>query len=265
MADRDPFAILSKGALTWAIGAVHGDAERLIALHALLGPKIQTGDNLVYLGNLLGLGSDVSETISEALTFRRSFLARPGSELDNVTFLRGSQEEMWQKLLNIQFAPNPREVLEWMDKYGIAQTIKAYGSSIEEGMGAAQEGIMALIQWTNRLRDQLRQRDGHNAMFSALKRAAYMEDHLLFVHAGIDTARPLSEQLDSFWWGGHNFDDINAPYSNFKKVIRGFDQGHNGIKIKDYTVSLDGGCGFGGPLVAGCFDSDGNIVDQIEV
>ncbi len=265
MADREPFAVLRPGALTWAIGAVHGDGERLKALHRILLTKINTGDNLLYLGNLMGRGENVGDCLTEALTFRRDFLARPGSELDNVTFLRGSQEEMWQKLLNIQFAPNPKEVLEWMNNQGIGQTLIAYKSSIEEGLMAAQEGIMALIQWTNGLRDQLRQKDGHNALFSALKRAAYIEDKVLFVHAGIDTTRPLSEQLDSFWWGGHNFANIESPYSNFNKIVRGFDQNHGGVKIKDHTISLDGGCGFGGTLVAGCFDTDGNLIDRIEV
>jgi serine/threonine protein phosphatase 1 len=265
MADREPFAVLRTGALTWAVGAVHGDSEKLRELHAHLEQKVRPGDNLVYLGNLLGRGENVAETIAEALTFRTAFLAKQGSEADGVIFLRGSQEEMWQKLLNIQFAPNPTEVLEWMIANGIEPTLNAYGGNSEEGLVAAREGIMSLIQWTNGLRDHMRKQDGHNAMFSALKRAAYVEDCLLFVHAGIDPQRPLSEQLDSFWWGGHNFDSIDKPYSNFKRIVRGYDQKHQGVKVSDFTLSLDGGCGFGGTLVAGCFEPSGDLIDRIEV
>jgi len=265
MADREPFAVLRSGALTWAIGAVHGDSARLKQLHGLLDQKIRPGDNLVYLGNLLGRGDDVVGTITETLNFRTAFLAKQGSETDGLVFLRGSQEEMWQKLLNIQFAPNPTEVLNWMVANGIEPTLNAYDATADEGLVAAREGIMSLIQWTNGLRDRVRKQDGHNALFSALKRAAYVEDTLLFVHAGIDPARPLSEQLDSFWWGGHNFDAIETPYSNFKRVVRGFDQKHSGVKVKDVTVSLDGGCGFGGTLVAGCFEPSGDLIERIEV
>ena len=33
---------------------------------------------------------------------------------------------------------------------------------------------------------------------------------------------------------------------------------------RDYAVSLDAGCGFGGPLLAACFAPDGSIVERIE-
>ncbi len=37
-----------------------------------------------------------------------------------------------------------------------------------------------------------------------------------------------------------------------------------GIKTTAHTATVDGGCGFGGPLLAACFDPTGNIVDLIE-
>ena len=39
----------------------------------------------------------------------------------------------------------------------------------------------------------------------------------------------------------------------------------NDDKPADLTVSIDGGCGFGGTLAAGCFDAAGEMVDLIEV
>ena len=79
-------------------------------------------------------GSSISATISAmAPTPRRrsmrsspsaaAFLAQPQCFLGDVVLLRGSQEEMWQKLLELQFAPNPREVLAWMLEHGVAATL----------------------------------------------------------------------------------------------------------------------------------------------
>ena len=114
MADDPKFAVLRPGGRSWAVAAIHGEAARLGALHGQLAERIRPGDNLIYLGNVLGRGEAVAETIDELLRFRRAFLARPAVFRDDVAYLRGSQEEMWHKLLQIQFAPNPGEVLTWM-------------------------------------------------------------------------------------------------------------------------------------------------------
>src|SRR5262249_20742933 len=104
---------------------------------------------------------------------------------------------------------------------------------------------------------------GHQPFVSSLKRAAY-SDTLLFVHAGIDTSRPLAAQSDSFWWAAAAFGRIDQPYQEFSRIVRGFDPAHGGIVVGDFTASPDAGCGFGGALVAGCFDPAGTLVDKIE-
>ena len=265
MASDSKFAVLRSDERTWAVAAIHGEAARLGALHVQLAERIRAGDNLVYLGNVFGRGEAVAETVEELLRFRRAFLARPGVFRDAVAYLRGSQEEMWHKLLQIQFAPNPGEVLTWMIGQGVGATVTAYGGSVEAGFDATRRGAVALTDWTGKLRRAMRARDGHNAFVSALRRAAYVaDDSLLFVHAGIDVTRPLSQQTDSFWWGGGDFDAINSPYGAFRRVVRGFDARHRGLEVKDVTTSIDGGCGFGGPLLAVCFDAAGQAADTIE-
>jgi serine/threonine protein phosphatase 1 len=265
MASDPKFAILRPGGRCWAVAAIHGEAARLGALHGQLAPRIRPGDNLIYLGNMLGLGGAVAETVEEVLRFRRAFMARPGVFRDDVAYLRGSQEEIWHKLLQIQFATNPGEVLTWMMDQGVGATVAAYGGDPKDGFDATKRGAVALTDWTGKLRQAMSARDGHNALMSALRRAAYVADNsLLFVHAGIDVNRPLSEQTDSFWWGGNDYDAITAPYGAFRHVVRGFDPRHRGLKAKDVTITIDGGCGFGGPLLAVCFDATGRSVDTIE-
>jgi serine/threonine protein phosphatase 1 len=54
------------------------------------------------------------------------------------------------------------------------------------------------------------------------------------------------------------------PYGDFRRVIRGFDPAHPGLSESQYTLTIDGGCGFGGPLMAGCLTASGEVVDVVE-
>lgn len=269
MSRNQIFATLRRGRRFWAVASVHGEAGRLITLHRELEGRFAPGDRLVYLGNLIGRGGDVRATVDECLTFRRSLLARPGMFACDLVYLRGSQEEMWQKLLQLQMAPNPAEVLAWMLDQGVGATLEAYGGDAKHGLGCAREGALAITRWTSSLRAAMREAPGHEAFFSALRRAAFTEGGdgdgaLLFVNAGIDPSRPLSAQTDSFWWGTGGFSKIAAPYAGFRMIVRGSDPLRSGVKTTEYTASIDAGCGFGGPLAAACFDGTGRIVDLIE-
>ncbi|MBI1208925.1 MAG: hypothetical protein GC191_16765 [Azospirillum sp.] len=282
MVDPQRFADLRQPRSIWAVSAIHGDASRLAALHDALYPRITPGERLVYLGNFLGRGAAIVETVNELLEFRRALLALPGMLANDLVYLRGGQEEMWQKLLQLQFAPNPPEVLDWMLRQGAAATLEAYGGRTEQGMQAARGGAKALTRWTNGLRAAIRAMPGHENLLSALRRAAFTSlpetsppseitppvtrapQGVLLVNAGIDPNRPLGAQGDSFWWGGGSFARIAAPYGGFRRVCRGYDPGHGGVRIDDHAATLDGGCGFGGRLIAANLSRAGDIVELIE-
>jgi serine/threonine protein phosphatase 1 len=265
MTGHNTFATLPSDRRIWAVAAVHGEALRLTALHRHLTERLQEGDRIVYLGNYVGRGPQVRETIDELLDFRRRAMARFTDDGGIITYLRGQQEEMWQKLLQLQFAPNPPQVLQWMLDQGVGATIAAYGGDSRAGFAAAREGILSLTRWTAALRQSMRGHDGHTALMSTLKHAAYTEgDKLLFVHAGVDPSRPLSAQADSFWWGAPGFATLKEPYNGYKLVVRGFDRRREGVTVGDFSASLDGGCGFGGALVAACFDTDGKPGEILE-
>ena len=123
VAAPDRFARLRGARRVWAVASVHGEARRLARLHDLIGARFAQGDRLVYLGNYLGHGEDVRATIDELLDFRRRVLGRPHGFACDVVYLRGAQEEMWQKLLQLQFAPNPGEVLALMVRAGVEATV----------------------------------------------------------------------------------------------------------------------------------------------
>ena len=264
MTDGSVFAPLRRAERVWAIASIHGEAKRLRRLHADLARRIGPGDRVVYLGNVLGRGAEVRAALDEVLTFRRLVLSRPNALVFDVALLRGAQEEMWQKLLQLQFAVNPREVLDWMLQQGVGATLAAFGSSPDEARGVARRGPMALTRWTSRLRAEF-QSSGHQAWLSDLKHAAFTRGkELLFVSRGLRPDRPLDAQADAFWWGGGGFDAIAAPYGDFRKIVRGYDPMHRGVQVSEFTISLDGGCGFGGPLLAGCVACDGTLDEVLE-
>ena len=259
------FARLHGARRVWAVASVHGEARRLARLHDLIGERFSQGDRLVYLGNYLGYGEAVEATIDELLDFRRRVLGRPHGFACDVVYLRGAQEEMWQKLLQLQFAPNPTEVLSWMVRAGMEATVRAYGGDLRQGFAAARDGPRTITRWTSGLRAAMNAAEGHSTLFAALRHAALTDEKgLLFVHAGIDPRRPLTAQGDVFWWGAVDILELAAPFSEFKRVIRGFDRDRRGLIERPFGVSLDGGAGRGGPLQAACIAADGTIVDFCE-
>lgn len=262
---RQKFALLKATRRVWAVASIHGEADRLIELHGALGERMKPGDRVVYLGNMLGRGAKVRETIDELLIFRREFLSLPHTFAGDIAYLRGSQEEMWQKLLQLQFASDPRSVFSWMLQQGVGPTLAAYDINPEDGLREARAGPMQLTRWTSRLRRTIQARPGHYDLLGALRRAAHTDDgNLLFVNAGIDPSRPIETQKDTFWWVSSGFEKLDKPYSGYRRVIRGFSPDQPGLLVGDFTASLDGGCGFGGPLMAACFATNGEVVEQLE-
>jgi serine/threonine protein phosphatase 1 len=260
------FATLRAARRVWAIASVHGDAARLRALHARIARRVQPGDRLVYLGNVIGVGPESAEAVDEVLRFRLAFLARFGAFAPDVALLRGAQEEMWQRLLQLQFAVNPREVLAWLIDNGCAATVESYGGDLKAGESAVRAGAAAITRWTGQLRDAFQKRPGHQNWQSALSHAAFTDDGgLLLVHRGLAPDRPLDAQADVFWWGARAFDNIDTSYGGFRRVVRGFDPAHRGVTETPWTLSLDAGCGFGGKLAAACIAADGAVVEVVEV
>jgi serine/threonine protein phosphatase 1 len=260
------FGALRLARRVWAVASIHGDAARLGALHRALLHRFIAGDRLVYLGNYLGHGSNILGTLDELLLFRRELLCLPGLEASDIVFLRGAQEEMWRKLLQLQFAVTPGSVFDWMLGQGVAATLQAYGGDPEQGRARCREGVLSITRWTASLREAMRRHPGHEELLqTALRRAAYTEGgELLLVHAGIDPHRPLTEQGDTFWWGSGYFPAIPAQYEGFRQVVSGYDRSHARPQLGAAASCIDAGCGFGGPLVAACFDISGQVADWIE-
>lgn len=269
MSFKNKFSNLGHPNKIWTVSAIHGELDQLAAIHQAVYGRFQPGDRLIYTGNYFGGGRAAPlRVMDELLYFRRALMAKPGVDADDIVYLRGRQEELWHRLQHLQFTPNASRAVEW----ALAQhpetgcILKAYGSSAAEIMRVAREGIMSLTRWSSALKSRIRSHPGHEKFFTVLRRAAFTENrhsndnNLLFVHAGLNPARALTEQGDDFWWSAANFNAIES-YAPFRAVVRGHDPEHGGVRIGKAAISLDGGCGHGGKLVCAQLSDIGDVLE----
>ena len=264
--DDNRYGVLKNAKRIWAIGSIHGELEKLTQVHKTLISKFRRGDKLVYLGNYFGDSNKNKETLDEILITRRRIMSLPEVFMpEDFVYLRGAREEMFFKLLQLHFAPNPAPVMEWLLDHGMAGSIAAYGETEKNAHAIVRQGTMALTKWTNGIRRAIQSCPGHIDLTNCLKRACLTENGaLLFVHACVDPSRPLTMQKDQFWWDSGNFDNIDESFSDFNKVIRGYDHSNGGVNLGEkFTATIDGGCGRGGEVHAICFSPDGIKHDEI--
>ena len=265
------FASLGNPEKIFAIPSIHGNLQKLHTVHESIWNQFKPGDRLIYLGNYTGYGQHSRETVDSILSFRRCLLSVPGILPSDITYLRGTQEEMWQKLMQLQFAPNPSTVIEWMMDKGLAQTMESYGVDTNEAIRVSREGVIRLARWTERARFKVYANAGHDVFTSQYKRAAYTScamhqtagtcAPLLFVNAGIDATRSLEEQGDCFWWGHSHFKHMKFPYNPYRTVFRGYDPDRQGLHMNGITATLDNNCGRGGNLIYAEIAGSGEILN----
>ena len=193
----------------------------------------------------------------EMLAFRAALLSKPGVEPSDIVCLRGPAEEAWQRLLRLQFAPVPLQALEKLLASGVEAYLRLYGVSVNDTKSMARAGSVAITRWTNQLRTLQRAAPGHEALFCAMRRAAYTQvidqKKLLFVPANFDSSRLLDDQGDALWWSAAPFRVAGRAVNSYNRIVRGFNSVNEGACLDQAEVTLDGGCGRGGPLICGSF------------
>jgi len=266
---NEKFAELGTPRRIWAVSALHGDVDRLATLHDHLATRFSVRDRLVYLGNYLGVESHTNAAImDEILAFRSALLAKSGVEPSDIVFLRGPAEEAWQRLLRLQFAPLPHQTLEKLLASGVEAYLRLYGVSVSDTRSIARAGSIAITRWTNQLRALQRDTPGHEKLMFTMRRAAFTNPgvdlkKLLFVPASFDPTRSLDDQGESLWWTTSSFQVSGRAQASYNRIVRGFDSVNGGADLDDLAVTLDGGCGRGGPLVCGCFTPSGKLSELV--
>jgi len=266
--NTNKFLELKNAKKVWAIGSLHSSLDSFYSIKKYILSNFESGDKLIFLGNVIGFRNKSKETITEVLKLRFKLMAKYKLKNQDIVFLRGAQEEMFSKLLQLHIAPNPTEILDWVFSHGVDQTIISYGFSPEEFRKIALQRTIQINKLTTKLNYKISSNPGHKEFFSNLKHAAYTDTkHVLFVNRGVDLSRPLSAQNDCFWWGYQNFSQINKPYFSFKRIVRGYQSNHlNDIENSKTRVLCTL---FKQPLankkiLAGIFSKNGDIIDLFE-
>jgi diadenosine tetraphosphatase ApaH/serine/threonine PP2A family protein phosphatase len=205
---------------TFAIGDVHGE---LAKLKALLGLCLDAGQGealrFIFLGDYIDRGPQSKEVVETLIDFTRT---APGE----VIFLLGNHEALALAALSGGL-PETR----WFAFGGMA-TIHSYRVS------AARELPSEHLDW-----------------FRSLP-SLYDDGRRLFVHAGVDPERSLTEQDEkALLW-------IREPFlSSTRDYGRLIVHGHTPIlsgkpALCTNRLDLDTGAAYGGPLTAALFDDD---------
>lgn len=267
---NEKFAELGTPRRIWTVAAINGDVDRLSTLHDHLANHFNVRDRLVYLGNYLGVESrNNAAVMDEILTFRAALMCKIGVESSDIVYLRGPAEEAWQRLLRLQFAPLPHQSLEKLLASGVEAYLRLYGVSVNDTRSVARAGSMAITRWTNQLRALQRNLPGHDKLACTMRRAAFTnavgaeQKRLLLVPASFDSTRSLDDQGESLWWTASPFRVTGRAQAAYNRIVRGFDSVNGGAELDDLAVTLDGGCGRGGPLVCGGFSPSGKLNELV--
>jgi len=262
------FAELKKSKTIWAIGSIHSNLESFESIKAHILKNFSNGDKIIFLGNIIGLGNNCKETLSSVISMRNFLLSKFLLQPEDIIFLRGAQEEMFLKLLQLQIAPNPNDIVKWMFEHGVDKTAESYGFKKNEIIEISTRGTLSISRWTKNLTRIIKGIPGHNEYFFSLHHAAFSDTKkILFVNRGVDVSRPLSAQNDCFWWGYRNFSMLDQPYRTFIKIVRGYESTliRNTQNIKNKIV-----CSLYKPpisnqkIIAGKFNDSGEILDLFE-
>jgi serine/threonine protein phosphatase 1 len=262
------FAEIINSRKIWAIGSIHSKLEAFNSIKNYLLENFEENDYLVFLGNVIGLGEKSKETLSSVIDLRNKLMAKFILNPEKIIFLRGAQEEMFLKLLQLQTAPNPPDIVSWIFEHGVDSTIASYGFDKKNITNIATQGALSISKLTAKINLKLIEQPGHKEYFANLKHAAFSDTRkILFLNRGVDISRPLSAQNDCFWWGYQNFSSLKKPYNSFIRIVRGYksaDKNNNKNSNNNIVCSL-----FNQPLsnpniIAGIFDDSGKILDLFE-
>ena len=252
----------------WAVGSLHSSIVSFQSIKKYILSNFKYGDKLIFLGNLIGYNNHSKQIITDVLSLRFNLMANFNLDHEDVVFLRGAQEEMFSKLLQLQIAPNPEEIIDWIFSHGVDQTLVSYNFEPDQFRNVATQGTIQINKLTAKLNKKISETEGHKEFFSNLKHAAFGDSmEVLFVNRGVDLSRPLSAQNDCFWWGYQNFSLINKPYSTFRRIVRGYQSNeHNDLEHSKNRILCTL---FKQPLenkkiLAGLFANNGDIIELFE-
>ncbi|HVY84676.1 MAG TPA: metallophosphoesterase family protein [Caulobacterales bacterium] len=218
--DAQPAAKFVEGRVGYAVGDVHGRVDLLTKMLDLLEARAEADKRgggepiVVFLGDYVDRGPRSADVLNLLLEQRPHGFERH--------YLKGNHEQSM-----LSFLEDPLANRGWV-MHGGAETLRAYGVQPPQTVGGDD---LAWLLAADQLR--LKLPDAHRAFLEGLERMAVLGDYA-FVHAGIDSARTIEEQLDQdlLWARGrfladkkryshrivHGHTPVDQPYADQRRV-----------------------------------------------
>jgi serine/threonine protein phosphatase 1 len=223
----------------YAIGDVHGEADRLARLHDRILDEIdshKTPSAIIHLGDLIDRGPMSREAVEQAMAMHRC-----ADEWLEVVTLKGNHEQM---MIDAVDDPRPNGIAQWISNGGDAALL-SYDAD-----GAA-------ASWREAIDAE------HLAWLRTLPTLAFDQERgLAFVHAGIDPARfpQCPDDLRLWTRSPRFFDTARWPDRTELQGLRVI-HGHTPTDdMKPYVdprrINVDTGAVFGGPLTCAVLAPD---------
>jgi serine/threonine protein phosphatase 1 len=223
-------ASLPAGQRVYAVGDVHGCADRLAMMHRLIANDLAARPvaepTVIHLGDYIDRGEDSAGVIERLATGWPAPAPR-------VVNLLGNHEEM---MLGALDSGEPGAVTDWLSNGG-APTLASWGVPRRARPGEWRRSIPP----------------AHLAFLRALP-LHHVQGGYLFVHAGLRPGVPLERQSrhDMLW--------IREPFLSWTGelpfvVVHGHTPGHD-IAARDNRIGIDTGAVMGGVLSCVVLEDD---------
>jgi serine/threonine protein phosphatase 1 len=226
-------ACLPPGQRVYAVGDVHGCADRLAAMHAAIAADLArrpTRALVIHLGDFIDRGPDSAGVIELLI---RPFAVPDGVAAPHVVNLMGNHEEM----LLTALADGGRD---------------AVGLWLQNGAGATLASWK--LSWRDRPEHWARALPPRHLGFLRGLALLYRVGGYVFVHAGLRPGIPLESQSrnDLLW--------IREPFLSFEGRLPGVVvHGHtpqDAPEVRANRIGVDTGAVLGGPLTCAVLEAD---------
>ena len=224
----------------YAVGDIHGRADLLAELVALLEGRAEqerreAGEPIViFLGDYVDRGPHAAAVLDLLIAGRPQGYER--------RFLKGNHEEMM-----LTFLADPLQNRAWITQGG-AETLTSYGVTPPSPLDLAHD---AWIKAAEALKAAVPA--AHMEFLGNLERYIVAEDYV-FVHAGVNLARPIEKQTDDdLLWSREKFLNTRKRYS--RRVVHGHTPADLPV-ADERRIGLDTGAYATGVLSAARFEGD---------
>ena len=233
-----------QGSVVYAIGDIHGEAERLDKLHALIladaGARDAVRRVAVYVGDYVDRGADSAGVIDRLID-------RPLAGFECV-FLMGNHEEFL-----LQFLKTADMTDGWFLNGGVA-TLESYGVDPRGGASGFSDPAELRDRFAAKLPGI------HERFLNALK-LHHVEGGYLFVHAGIRPGCALEDQSPSDLLRIRG-DFLDSDADHGWVVVHGHSP-RDAPETRPNRIGIDTGVCYGGPLTALALEGEARAFLQV--